>query len=35
MTAKVSEAEELIELAIKNNKLLMVEHTFLYTGAVL
>jgi predicted dehydrogenase len=35
MTAKVSEAEELIELAIKNNSLLMVDHTFLYTGAVL
>lgn len=34
MTASVAEAEELIELAGKQNKLLMVDHTFLYTGAV-
>jgi predicted dehydrogenase len=34
MTASVQEAEELIELAQKNRKLLMVDHTFLYTGAV-
>ena len=34
MTATVSEAEELIELANKHNKVLMVDHTFLYTGAV-
>ncbi len=34
MTATVAEAEELIELANKNNLLLMVDHTFLYTGAI-
>lgn len=34
MTASVAEAEELIELAGRKNKLLMVDHTFLYTGAV-
>jgi predicted dehydrogenase len=34
MTASVAEAEELIELAQKKKKLLMVDHTFLYTGAV-
>ncbi len=34
MTSKVCEAEELIELAAKFNKVLMVDHTFLYTGAV-
>ncbi|QHT68834.1 Gfo/Idh/MocA family oxidoreductase [Rhodocytophaga rosea] len=34
MTASVKEAEELIELAQKKSKLLMVDHTFLYTGAV-
>jgi predicted dehydrogenase len=34
MTACVQEAEELIELAGKMGKLLMVDHTFLYTGAV-
>jgi predicted dehydrogenase len=34
MTATVAEAEELIALAQKNNKVLMVDHTFLYTGAV-
>jgi len=34
MTSTVEEASALIELANKKNKLLMVDHTFLYTGAV-
>lgn len=34
MTSSVEEAEQLIELANKNKKVLMVDHTFLYTGAV-
>ena len=34
MTSSVSEAEELINIAIKCKKVLMVDHTFLYTGAV-
>lgn len=34
MTPTVKEAEELIDLAAKKNLLLMVDHTFLYTGAV-
>ncbi len=34
MTATVEESEKLIELAVKNKKTLMVDHTFLYTGAV-
>lgn len=34
MTTTSAEAEELIALAQKNNKVLMVDHTFLYTGAV-
>jgi predicted dehydrogenase len=34
MTATVQEAEELMEIAVKNKLLLMVDHTFLYTGAV-
>lgn len=34
MTSTVQEAHELIELSEKKNKLLMVDHTFLYTGAV-
>ncbi len=34
MTAKVSEAKELIEIAQRQGKVLMVDHTFLYTGAV-
>lgn len=34
MTATVAQAEELIALAAQRNKLLMVDHTFLYTGAV-
>ena len=34
MTASVEEAEILIDLAEKRGLLLMVDHTFLYTGAV-
>jgi predicted dehydrogenase len=34
MTASVQEAEELIELAARKKLVLMVDHTFLYTGAV-
>ena len=34
MASSVAEAEELIALAAKKKKLLMVDHTFLYTGAV-
>ena len=34
MTATVGEAEELIELAEQNALTLMVDHTFIYTGAV-
>ena len=34
MTASSVHARELIDLALKNNKVLMVDHTFLYTGAV-
>ncbi|MDE3179603.1 MAG: Gfo/Idh/MocA family oxidoreductase [Acidobacteriota bacterium] len=34
MTSKVAESEELIELARKNDRVLMVDHTFVYTGAV-
>ena len=34
MTASVAEADELIELATKRGLTLMVDHTFLYTGAV-
>jgi predicted dehydrogenase len=34
MTATVEESEKLIELAEKKNVKLMVDHTFLYTGAV-
>lgn len=33
-TASVREAEELIELADRNNLNVMVDHTFVYTGAV-
>lgn len=33
-TSSVSEAEELIELAEKKNVKIMVDHTFLFTGAV-
>lgn len=34
MTSKVSEAEELVELAKKNDLVLMVDHTFEYTAGV-
>jgi len=34
MTSSVAEANELIELAAKKGLTLMVDHTFLYTGAV-
>jgi len=34
MTENVEHAEELIELAQKMNKTLIVDHTFVYTGAV-
>ncbi len=34
MTDSVKHAEELIDIANKNNLLLMVDHTFLYTGAI-
>jgi predicted dehydrogenase len=33
-TYTVAEAEELVELAQKKNQKIMVDHTFLYTGAV-
>src|SRR5215813_4609905 len=33
-TASVAQAEELIELAAKKNLKIMVDHTFLFTGAV-
>jgi len=34
LTASVAEAEQLVELAERNNLALMVDHTFIYTGAV-
>jgi predicted dehydrogenase len=34
MTRTVEEAEELIDLAQRKNLVLMVDHTFIYTGAV-
>jgi predicted dehydrogenase len=34
MTATVKESEKLIELAERKKRMLMVDHTFLYTGAV-
>ena len=34
MTASVDESKELIDLAKSKNLVLMVDHTFLYTGAV-
>ena len=34
MTEKVEQAEELIDLAAANDKILLVDHTFIYTGAV-
>ena len=35
LTSSYKEAIELVSLAEKKNKLLMVDHTFLYTGAVM
>lgn len=35
MTASVAEAEELIDLAEQKGLILMADHTFLYTGAVM
>ena len=34
MTGSAKEAEELISISEKKGKVLMVDHTFLYTGAV-
>jgi len=34
LTASVAEAEQLTEIAERNNRVLMVDHTFVYTGAV-
>jgi predicted dehydrogenase len=34
MTSSVAEAEKLIEIAVQKKLTLMVDHTFLYTGAV-
>ena len=34
LAANVEQAEQLIELAEKNSRTLMVDHTFVYTGAV-
>jgi predicted dehydrogenase len=34
LTANVAEAEELIEIAERHQLVLMVDHTFIYTGAV-
>lgn len=34
MTETVAQAEELIELAAKKKRVLLVDHTFVYTGAV-
>lgn len=34
LTSNTDEAQELIDLSLKMGKLLMVDHTFLYTGAV-
>jgi predicted dehydrogenase len=34
LTATIAEAEELIELAERQGRTLMVDHTFVYTGAV-
>ena len=34
MTSSVAEAENLIELALKKNLTLMVDHTFVYSPAV-
>ncbi len=34
LTSRSEEAEELVELAEKKNRVLLVDHTFIYTGAV-
>lgn len=34
MTERVDQGEELVELAEKKKKMLLVDHTFIYTGAV-
>jgi predicted dehydrogenase len=34
MTESVEQGEELIELSEKHGKILLVDHTFIYTGAV-
>lgn len=34
MTDRVEQAEQLIDLALRKNKTLLVDHTFIYTGAV-
>ncbi len=34
MTSTLAQAEELVELAEKNKRTLMLDHTFIYTGAV-
>jgi predicted dehydrogenase len=34
LTASSAQSIELIELALRNEKILMVDHTFLYTGAI-
>lgn len=34
MTEQVEQGEELIDLALNKNKVLLVDHTFVYTGAV-
>ena len=34
MCANIKEAESLIKIAAANNRILMVDHTFLYTGSV-
>ena len=34
MTVSVAEADKLIQLATKQERILMVDHTFLYTGSV-
>ena len=35
MTDNVRDAQELVELAREKNRILMVDHTFIYTGAVI
>ena len=35
LTSSHKEAKELVDMALEHNKVLMVDHTFLYTGAVM